>query len=107
MGRGGANCTREAGLAQLNSVLYRWNPTSFWRIECIYWCLKKEIPTSLEQIDSAFGFELPASATKVSFDDWYKNVSLTVENEELLVTRKLDKTSKKSTVNCESVSSTN
>lgn len=79
----------------------------FGALSGLYWCLKKETPTSFEQIDSAFGFELPASATKASFDDWYKNVSLTVENEELLVTRKLDKTSKKSTVNCESVSSTN
>lgn len=54
-----------------------------------------------------FGFELLVSVIKVSFDDWYKNVSLIVENEEFLVIWKLDKILKKLIVNCEFVLSIN
>lgn len=75
----------------------------FGSLTGLYWCMNKELPIDLEQINKGLGFQLPPNANQANYEKWLGRVKLVTEDDGVTVVRQLDNESISSKVNCESI----
>ncbi|MBZ2164157.1 hypothetical protein [Alteromonas stellipolaris] len=76
----------------------------FGALTGLYWCMNKEVPTDLGQINKSLGFQLPPNANQTSYEKWRDRIKLVIESDGVSVVRQSDSEIVSSKVECDSLS---
>ncbi len=75
----------------------------FGSLTGLYWCMNKELPIDLEQINKGLGFQLPPNANQANYEKWLGKVKFAAQDDGIVVVRQSDGQIESSKVKCESL----